>query len=393
MARKLCSCGQAQAVRPGGLCNKCFAVEVAAASGETFVTREVLEVQLEKIRIDGGSQMRERIDDSVVADYAEDINLIMAAAPAVVFFDGTEYWLGGGFHRFHACVRAGRKTLRAEVHQGGQFDAFVYALGDNASHGLRRSSADKRKAVTAAIAANKERSLGWSERQVCDRCAVSHNYIANMRLAESKVSFNGKKDSEGAELPVASSVPEVAAVGEVATETVPQAAAIAPKATPPKGGDFAFMADEGEEPTPPAAVKAEPTAAAVDGLGKAVEGKAAESFAVVAEFKELEKLLKQAAALVNGLANRPGSEKYTRKLQLRSVGGKDRFYCSDLKNATFKVQDQTPYAAHCPECNPDCDGPNRKDCGWCNGMPYLEKPLYERVVEFVTMGKKKAAAA
>ena len=58
-------------------------------------------IDINLIRIDGGTQSRVRVDTDVVAEYAEIIFAGTELPPLSVMFDGAEYWLCDGFHRYH----------------------------------------------------------------------------------------------------------------------------------------------------------------------------------------------------------------------------------------------------------------------------------------------------
>ena len=68
-------------------------------------TRATLRVDL--IRTDGGTQVRQQLDDAAVKDYTRATQGNVLLPPVVVFHDGTAYWLADGFHRLAAARRAG----------------------------------------------------------------------------------------------------------------------------------------------------------------------------------------------------------------------------------------------------------------------------------------------
>src|SRR5262245_35093918 len=105
------------------------------------------EVNLDLIRTDGGTQMRAELDQEVYLDYRDKWLDGVDFEPLDVFHDGAVYWLADGFHRFYRAREAKLATLHCRVHQGTQRDAILFAAGANASHGLRRTNADKRLAV------------------------------------------------------------------------------------------------------------------------------------------------------------------------------------------------------------------------------------------------------
>ena len=108
-------------------------------------------LELSNIKIDGGTQSRAELNQDVVAEYAEAYKAGAQMPPIVVFFDGNSYWLGDGFHRYFGAKAAGMETIYEERIPGTQRDAVLYSLNANAKHGLRRSNADKRKAVETML--------------------------------------------------------------------------------------------------------------------------------------------------------------------------------------------------------------------------------------------------
>lgn len=136
-------------------------------------------IDLQKIRLDGGTQPRAALDKDLIQEYAAAMVDGDEFPPVVVFYDGTAYWLADGFHRFHAAHRIGRKEIRAEVRQGTQRDAVLHSVGVNAAHGKRRSNADKRRAVMTLLA--DAEWAEWSDREIARRCKVSHQFVNNVR--------------------------------------------------------------------------------------------------------------------------------------------------------------------------------------------------------------------
>lgn len=86
-----------------------------------------------------------------------------------------------------------RPELPAEVRNGTRRDALLFACGANASHGLRRSSADKRKAVETLLADDEWKQ--WSDREIAKRCHVSHVSVGSWRQ-ERASALNGSVDGQ-----------------------------------------------------------------------------------------------------------------------------------------------------------------------------------------------------
>lgn len=65
------------------------------------------------------------------------------------------------------------------MRQGGLRDAILHSAGANAAHGLRRTNADKRRAVLMLL--EDEEWATWADREIARRCAVDHTFVGRMR--------------------------------------------------------------------------------------------------------------------------------------------------------------------------------------------------------------------
>jgi DNA modification methylase len=138
------------------------------------------------LRRDGGTQPRAALDETIIQEYADALRAGDTFPAVVAFHDGAAYWLADGFHRVNAALRAGVTLLQVDVRQGSQRDAILYSAGVNATHGLRRTNEDKRRAVTRLLS-DPEWSQ-WSDREIGRRCAVTHPFVSAIR---SELSGNG----------------------------------------------------------------------------------------------------------------------------------------------------------------------------------------------------------
>lgn len=136
-------------------------------------------IKLKDIRIDGGTQSRTRLNERHIQHLLEVLEDDGRLEPIEVIYDGTDYWLWDGFHRVEAYRQAKRTSIPAHIDQGTQRDAILKSCGANGKHGLPRSNADKRRAVTRVLS-DPEWSK-WSDREIARQCAVSHPYVANLR--------------------------------------------------------------------------------------------------------------------------------------------------------------------------------------------------------------------
>lgn len=136
-------------------------------------------IALASIRIDGGTQSRASLNQQTIEDYADEMLGGAEFPPIVVFFDGTNYWLADGFHRWYAARKADQQKIACEVKQGTQRDAILYSVGANSEHGQRRSNADKRRAVELLL--NDEEWAKKSDRWIAEKCGVSNRFASVMR--------------------------------------------------------------------------------------------------------------------------------------------------------------------------------------------------------------------
>jgi len=142
-------------------------------------------MNLNALRIDGGTQSRQEINQEVVSDYAEQITAGAEFPLVTVFFDGIDYYLADGFHRYFAHKKAGKASINANVINGTLRDAVLHSLGVNALHGLRRTNADKRKAVTTML--DDLEWQDWSNNEIARQCNVSGPFVAGLRIGDTPV--------------------------------------------------------------------------------------------------------------------------------------------------------------------------------------------------------------
>lgn len=132
-----------------------------------------------QIRIDGGTQMRAELNATTIEEYAVAMQAGAQFPAIVVYYDGESYWLGDGFHRLAARKKLFEGAVECEVRSGTRRDAVLCAAGANAAHGLRRTNADKRRAVEALL--RDEEWTQWSDREIARRCGVHHELVGIVR--------------------------------------------------------------------------------------------------------------------------------------------------------------------------------------------------------------------
>ena len=133
---------------------------------------------------------RVKLDDATIDDYARLMQEGAELPPIVVFQEGAKYYLSDGRHRLEAARRIGRQMIVAEVRKGSQRDALLHAVGANATHGLRRTSADKRKAVKLLLDDPEWRQ--WAVNQIAKACNVSWDLVQATSRPEGSSSGTGR---------------------------------------------------------------------------------------------------------------------------------------------------------------------------------------------------------
>lgn len=133
------------------------------------------------IRVDGGTQMRAELSQATIAEYAQAMQDGARLPPLIVYYDGESYWLGDGFHRLAAHRKTFTGAVECEVRSGTRRDAVLCAAGANAAHGLRRTNADKRRAVETLL--RDEEWAAWSDREIARKCNVSADLVGDLRKA------------------------------------------------------------------------------------------------------------------------------------------------------------------------------------------------------------------
>lgn len=146
-----------------------------------------------------GMQTRAAMSEDVVTEYAEAMKAGTQFPPIVVYDDGEFYWLADGFHRLEAMARAGFKKANVDIRTGERHDALRYALSANTGHGLRRTNADKKRAVMVAYENRNALGLGDapSARAIAEVVGVSDPFVTNQLLTVS--SWKESTERQGAD--------------------------------------------------------------------------------------------------------------------------------------------------------------------------------------------------
>ena len=165
------------------------------------MTRILKTVKISDIRIDGDTQSREEMDASWIQEIVNNLKHDIVYEPVEARFDGSQYWLSDGFHRYFAYKQLNVKEINVRYLSGSQFDAQIDSYGANAKHGRMRTRADKEKAVRKAL--QNPLLKDKSNYEIAKICAVSQPFVAGIKnpqikekQAEDKMKHVQKKAKE-----------------------------------------------------------------------------------------------------------------------------------------------------------------------------------------------------
>jgi len=322
-------------------------------------------VPIDKIRIDGGTQMRAELHDETVVDYANAMNEGVEFPAIIVFDDGSNHWLADGFHRLHAAKKAGSKSIIADIRVGTKDAAFWFAASANAAHGRPRTQADKRKTLSNVL--SHPDSSAMSDREIAKRCCVGRELVAEIRkvihVGNDKYdrTFTHPKTGKPATM-------DTAKIGK-------HAAPVAPP-EPEEGQDsgdeawpVANSAPAQQRPAQAPPTPAKPKAA-VDSVGNAIPAHLAGIFAGETLAK-IQASIQQARAIIKAATEAGDPELAQAERQRMDI---------DLKNVWEAVKFARPYAV--------CMHHKGKACVPCKGTGWLVKTSYDRLVSEQKAGRK-----
>jgi len=138
-----------------------------------------MNIELDKIRIDGETQRRAKINQDMVDSYADLMMEGTVFPPITLFFDGNFYWLADGFHRYFACKKINAPGVSSDVTNGTLRDAVLFSISANNGHGLPPSNEEKRNNVLFML--NDLEWSDWSDRSIAKQCGVSAITVGRLR--------------------------------------------------------------------------------------------------------------------------------------------------------------------------------------------------------------------
>ncbi len=159
--------------------------------------KKILIVRIADIETDAGLQARAAYDEDAIRDYGERYKAKEPMPPIVLFKDSeSRLWPADGRHRIRGCESQGVRLIEAEIRDGERRDALLYACCANQRHGVKRTSADKRRAVKLLLS-DKEWSQ-WADAEIARRCGVSNHLVMEVK-DDMPIMENSKIDTKKVE--------------------------------------------------------------------------------------------------------------------------------------------------------------------------------------------------
>jgi hypothetical protein len=227
------------------------------------------QVPVSDVVLDSDVQPREHISTQTISEYADAMSGGMDFPAIVVYKDPSSGTLlaADGWHRVSAARQAGLATIKAEIRPGTKRDAVLYSVSANATHGLRRTDADKRRAVMRLL--NDEEWAKWSASVIAEKAGVSQPFVSGLRrqLEEATGQKQNVNTADGRQM-------NTARIGRQPRQTAAPAAPAAPEAN-----GHAPVAEDGEQDADSLLAGAAPTTAPEAATAPFTPGDPTEEFA------------------------------------------------------------------------------------------------------------------
>ena len=138
-------------------------------------------LNLAVLRLDGDTQARLALSQEKVQEYAALMEDGEEFRPVDAFFDGSDYWLADGFHRYFA-TKANKKTsIAVTIHNGTLEDAQLFAFAANKGHGLHMLATDIRHCIVRML--EHPRWGSWTNAAIAKHVGTSKMTVGRVKAA------------------------------------------------------------------------------------------------------------------------------------------------------------------------------------------------------------------
>lgn len=197
-------------------------------------------IDINAIRIDGGTQCRVVIDQPTVYTYLEAMKEGDEFPLMETIFDGATHWLTDGFHRYHAYKLLGIKEIEVKSKTGALRDAQIEALKANSTHGKPLTNEDKRNKVKMALEIEGVDKL--QDAEIAKMCGVSKPFVGAIRRPEVKEKQKQSVEKHYAEKANKKETPSNSITGD--SKVASSSDGVAPDEEEMKATELAMQADQ-----------------------------------------------------------------------------------------------------------------------------------------------------
>lgn len=142
---------------------------------------QIIDINIHQIRRDGGTQPRGVLDEDHINDLLFALKNGAKLEAILLYFDGENYWLTDGFHRLAATIRYGKDKIKASIRQGTLQDAQWHSFSVNQHNVLKRSNADKQRAIVGAL--KHSYGIQRSNSEIAQHCGVDEKTVRSWRAS------------------------------------------------------------------------------------------------------------------------------------------------------------------------------------------------------------------
>ena len=136
-------------------------------------------VKLAYIRIDGDTQVRSELDQDAVHQYSENMLDGDQFPPVTVFWDGSNYWLADGFHRYFATKNINVEEIYSDIKEGTLEDAQLFSYSANSRHGRSVNVEDSRNIIIKML--NHPVWGKWANAEIARHVGVSNMTVGRVK--------------------------------------------------------------------------------------------------------------------------------------------------------------------------------------------------------------------
>jgi len=152
----------------------------------------IKEVPIKDIIAKQDFMMRDSLDKGLVAEYKENLEIILKEAPIQLYETPSGLYLTDGFHRLAAARQLNQDVITATIRQGSVSDAYASACLANIKHGKPLTRTERQKAIKEYIKINQEKS----DRLIAEEIGISYTSVGKYRttlLLDGEISTNNKR--------------------------------------------------------------------------------------------------------------------------------------------------------------------------------------------------------